>query len=107
MKFDGCVVHGALAADYVIRHVPLGSTAIIELKGIDTVHGARQILSTISYCKQHNIHLGSSVGIVVGTQRPASSRGFLKIARVVYRDHGVVVRCSSKRQYGVTDIFVE
>ncbi len=70
-RFDGCVVDGQLAADWVA--VKGESVLIIELKGKDLGHGAKQAFATAEWLKS-NGKLKDSVGaIVLGTQVPRIS----------------------------------
>ena len=45
VQVDKCLVHNALAADYVVTRPGTGSV-VVELKGTDVDHGAKQVDAT-------------------------------------------------------------
>ncbi len=67
IEMDGCVVHNALAADWVLKKKDVGDL-IIELKGKDVEHAVQQVMATARYLVQHQLRTGRLAGLVVAKQ---------------------------------------
>lgn len=69
-RVDGCVIANSLAADWVIGKADVGQV-IIELKGKDLSHGAKQVTATAEYMLSNGCRRGRLAGIVIGVQVPS------------------------------------
>jgi hypothetical protein len=69
-RFDGCVLQNATAADWVLCLRDIGQV-IVELKGVDLEHGAKQVSATADFLKSNQLRNGRIAGLVVGSQYPA------------------------------------
>lgn len=68
IRYDGCVLKSAMAADYVLR-TPSGDL-IIELKGTNVDHGSKQVLATAEHFRSSQKNSGPFAAMIVATQFP-------------------------------------
>lgn len=69
-RVDGCIIKNSLAADWVLSKAQVGQV-IVELKGKDLMHGAKQVLATAQYMADKKCRTGRLSAIVVGVQIPS------------------------------------
>lgn len=72
IRMDGCVVRNATAADWVVTKEGVG-TVIVELKGKDVEHGARQVTATAQYLKDQNYAMPKVAALIVASSYPKAS----------------------------------
>lgn len=76
-KFDGCVPINGVAADWIVSKQHLGDV-IIELKGKNVEHGAKQIHATAQYWRSEGHVCGKIAGLLVCTRYPRASTSIQK-----------------------------
>lgn len=68
IRYDGCVIKGAVSADFVVR-CPEGDI-IVELKGVDVNHGSQQVMQTAMHFRASTKSTGPFAAIIVARQYP-------------------------------------
>jgi actin-like ATPase involved in cell morphogenesis len=86
IQMDGCVVVNETAADWVVRKPGIG-TVVVELKGGDVEHGAKQVDATADFLKKHNQIVGKIAALIVSTSYPKSSTTIQKAQALFFRKH--------------------
>lgn len=71
IKVDGCVVKNAIAADWIVAQKNNGAI-IVELKGKDVDHAAKQVIATATLWRSKNSR-GRLAGLIIATQYPTAS----------------------------------
>ena len=71
-RFDGCVVVGNLASDFIVTRKDLGDV-IIELKGKDVEHATKQVEATAEYWRSNGHSTGVIAALIVATQYPKAN----------------------------------
>ena len=87
VQVDGCVIVDAMASDWVLSKKKTADL-IIELKGTDVVHGARQILSTAQFWTNKALRQGRIAGLLVCAQYPRISTTVQRIQDTFARSYG-------------------
>lgn len=72
VQIDGCEITEGMRADYLLQKPGVGQI-IIEFKGGDIVHAARQILATAEHLKTHASEYKKIAGLVVCNQYPGGA----------------------------------
>jgi hypothetical protein len=72
IQVDGCVVKNALAADWVVSKQGIGDI-IVELKGRNVEHAAKQINATATLWTDEKLRVGRLAALVVATQYPRAN----------------------------------
>lgn len=68
IRYDGCVLKSQISADYVVR-CPEGDI-IVELKGTNVDHGAKQVIETAKHFRSSVKNSGPFAGMIVAAQYP-------------------------------------
>lgn len=71
-RVDGCVIINQLAADWVISQNSIGDI-VVELKGKDVEHAAKQIHATADFWSQNGLRIGKIAALIVCKQYPKAS----------------------------------
>jgi hypothetical protein len=71
-RVDGCMICDAVAADWVLSKSNCGDL-IVELKGKNVEHGAKQIFQTAVYWTERKLRTGKLAGLIVARQYPRAS----------------------------------
>jgi hypothetical protein len=66
---DGCLIKNSIACDWLISEDSVGDL-LIELKGSDVDHAAKQIMSSAEYIDSNGIALGQKAGLIVCSKYP-------------------------------------
>jgi hypothetical protein len=69
IKIDGCVMSNTLAADWMVCHSKYGQI-IVELKGSDVEHAAKQVFATASFLQERGLREGHLAALIVANQFP-------------------------------------
>lgn len=77
IKCDDCVMPQQTASDYVVSKYGSGDV-IVELKGKNVEHGAKQILATASHWTSNKYRAGKIAGLIVCRQYPSGSTSVQK-----------------------------
>lgn len=83
IRIDGCVIKNDLAADWLLSKTGIGDI-IIELKGKNVEHGAKQCHATADFWTKNNYRQGKIAGLIVSRQYPHASTG-IQIAQDRFR----------------------
>lgn len=70
VRFDGCVVKGSVACDFIVHKKGVGRLAV-ELKGCDVVHATQQIEKALHFLKDCGMLDLPVGGLVVCTKYPS------------------------------------
>lgn len=69
VRFDGCVVTGSVACDWIVEKVNVGRIAV-ELKGTDVDHAAKQVESALRFLRDNGLNDLPVAGLIVCTRYP-------------------------------------
>lgn len=69
IQFDGCVISGTLACDWIVEKDRVGRIAV-ELKGADVDHAARQIEESLQFLQDNEMSDLPVAGLIVCTRYP-------------------------------------
>lgn len=70
IRFDGCVIKGKIACDWIVEKQDVGRIAV-ELKGSDIDHAALQIESALRYLKDNGLADLRVAGLIICTRYPS------------------------------------
>ena len=74
IQVDGCVIRDALAADWVLSKDGIGDV-IVELKGKNVEHGAKQCLATAQFWSTNGLGQGRIAALIICRQYPHTDTG--------------------------------
>jgi len=81
VRFDGCIVKGQLACDFVIEREVCGRVLVVELKGSDVSHAMKQAIATATYLKNEAKKNITIACIVICSHVPAADTRWQRLAR--------------------------
>lgn len=96
IRFDGCVLKNATAADYVIG-IELGLDLIVELKGKNVEHAIDQIENSATHLKHVKSNISPKLGVIYCKQVPAGSSSINKKRESLFKKHGIRLKISSSK----------
>jgi hypothetical protein len=70
IRFDGCVVSGSVACDWIVEKVGVGRIAV-ELKGSDVDHAAEQIEQALLFLRATGLMDVRVAGLIVCSRYPS------------------------------------
>jgi len=97
IRFDGCVVKGNKAVDWIIRK-PGYFDALIEIKGSDVEHALDQIHTSLCILSGTSDLEKNRVGVIFCRQYPSGSTTINRRRERILKDFGaaVLIKSSSK-----------
>lgn len=95
VRFDGCVICGKTACDWLIEKPGVGRIAV-ELKGSDIDHAATQIEAAFQYLKQCGLPSLPLAGLIICTRYPSVDTKFQLIKRRVKSNYNAKMHVKSK-----------
>lgn len=84
---DGCLVKGVIAADRIVTKADIGDV-VIELKGGDVEHGAKQVTATTDFWIRSQNVKKKLAGLIVCTQYPRADTRMQKLQQAFVRKFG-------------------
>lgn len=91
VQIDGCEIKSGIRADCLVQKPSVGQI-ILEFKGTDIVHAAKQILATAEYLKTRTPDYKKIAGMVICSQYPRFDASFQKYVAKFRKEHGGVLR---------------
>jgi hypothetical protein len=71
IRFDGCVIRGEVACDWIVERTNVGRIAV-ELKGSDVGHAAKQIERALGFMKEHGLTDLPVAALIVCSRYPST-----------------------------------
>ena len=94
-RTDGCLVVEQTAADWVLTCDKADQQVIVELKGKNVEHAAKQIFATAAHLKQTDRSKSAIAGLIVCTQYPKHDTKIARAKLKFAREYGGPIHAAS------------
>lgn len=94
IKFDGCVLQGEVACDWIVEKTGVGRIAI-ELKGSDIDHAAKQVERGLSYLRSNRLDDVRLSALIVCTRYPSVDTTVQRIKQRIRKTYGAPLTVKS------------
>lgn len=91
IRFDGCVVKGEVACDWIVERTKVGRVAV-ELKGTDIGHAAKQIERALEFMKNHGLTDLPVGALIICSRYPSTDTTLQRIKQRLAKNHKVPLR---------------